>query len=229
MSADSVTPFVVAVTVACPGESAVSKGGSSVDSPTTAVLLETQTAPLTATPKLSRNVKLAVSLTSIVRAAGDKLICVTLPIRVTVTPAEELFPARSRAVSVIALRPGLSGKEHDAFPSLTEASRSLQFTATSPETASLTVPVTWSVELVVTIPTTGEVNVTAGGVRSMFSVTCTRVMLPAESIAMPVIDWPEPSVLTVVGVEQVATATSSWQRKLTVTGVMCQELMGDGN
>src|SRR5262249_26828864 len=96
--------------------------------------------------------------------------------------------------------------------------------AATPESESVTVPVTVTLDPLTVAPLTGELTVTTGGVLSTFKVTVANAVLPARSTAVPVMTCPEPSVVTTIGAVQLATPdVASSHVKLTVTLVLFQE------
>lgn len=108
---------------------------------------------------------------SSVRAAGAIASRPAVPTRVTTTPAENEWPARSRACSTTLFRPGRSGTVHSTDCATTVALSPLQVTSARPDRASDAVPltITWSAD--VTRPSAGAVSTTVGGARSMPTVT----------------------------------------------------------
>jgi hypothetical protein len=72
-------------------------------------------------------------------------------------------------------------------------------TVANPELESLTVPVIVILETPTVVPGDGEAIVNIGGDLSRLTVLCVLAALPAMSVAVPVITWLLPSVLTDVG------------------------------
>jgi len=99
----------------------------------------------------------------------------------------------------------------------------LQVTAETPDTASFTVPTTAAEDEVNVAPFAGEVMLIVGGVLSSLTVIDVEALLPAASVAVPEMIWLAPSVVTVCGAGQLATAeVASLQANVTVTLLLFQ-------
>jgi hypothetical protein len=98
------------------------------------------------------------------------------------------FRATSDATIVIVFEPATSGTEQLKLPLWTVAAAPLQVTLDNPERASLTVPLTGSVELMTVLPFAGEVMARDGAVLSMLRVVVTLAWLPLASVAVAVKD-----------------------------------------
>jgi hypothetical protein len=148
----------------------------------------------------------------------------------TLIVAAEELPARSVPTTVIELDTKLSGTVQEKVEPLTAAGAPLQDTPPTPDKASLMVPETETDGVLTDAPLVGLVILTVGGVRSKFTVALVVAVFEAVSLAVPVITWPAPSVLTVAGEEQLEIgAPPGRQLNVTVTVELFHPLLaGDG-
>ena len=104
----------------------------------------------------------------------------------TLTDCGFELPATSVACRDIVFPPGLSVTEQLNDPAWMVAAEPLQVTAETPERATETLPVTETVGEVTVAPFAGDVMLNAGGVLSRLTVTFVVALLPAVSVAVPV-------------------------------------------
>src|SRR5579859_1273808 len=103
------------------------------------------------------------------------------------------------------------------------AAKPLQETLATPESASVTVPVTCNRALLTNALLSGVVIEITGGVLSILTMAVVLALFPALSTAVPVTVWLAPSLVNDTGALHEATPDSaSAQLKLTVTEVLFQ-------
>src|ERR1041385_8754741 len=107
-------------------------------------------------------------------------------LRVTESGVVVVLPATSVAVTFTVLSPAAKPVEHVNEPLCTRAAIELHEIAATPERASATLPVIWSVGVLTVELFAGEVTVIVGGVLSMLIVALVLALLPALSTAVPV-------------------------------------------
>jgi hypothetical protein len=136
----------------------------------------------------------------------------------TLTVAVAELPARSNPIAVIEFDTELRGTAQENAEPLTVAGAPLQDTPPTPDNASLTEPDTTTYGVLTVAPFVGLVILTTGGVRSKLTVTLVVAVFEAVSVAVPVITWFAPSMLTVAGEEQLEMgAPPGRQVNVTVT------------
>src|SRR5262249_22522366 len=94
---------------------------------------------------------------------------------------------------------GARGWEQMKEETVNVAGEPLHFALATPQSASLTLPLTVITEVVTTGPPGGFVTVTNGGVLSSLTVALVDAELPATSAVVRKMDWELPSVLTSTG------------------------------
>src|SRR5215467_14639134 len=97
------------------------------------------------------------------------------------------------------LIPGVRDWEQLKEEPVNVAGEPLHFALATPESASLTLPLTVITEVRTTAPSRGVVTVTNGGVLSSLTVALVDAELPATSAVDRTMDWELPSVLTSTG------------------------------
>jgi hypothetical protein len=117
----------------------------------------------------------------------------------TLTLAVAEFPALSIPVTVIEFDTELSGTAQEKVVPDTIALPVLQNTPPTPDKVSVIEPDTATYGVLTVEPFVGLVMAIVGGVRSKFTVALVDTELPPVSTAVPVTDWPAPSVLNMAG------------------------------
>src|SRR5258706_10556317 len=122
------------------------------------------------------------------------------------------LPALSAAVTVMGLSPGTRVTRQLNVPPLSVAAAPLQVTVATPESASLTVPLTVMLAFVPELWFGGAVMVTAGAVVSSAICTWAGVVLPVPSVAtaVSVLGPSAPVSVTVVVQAPFANGTSTF-------------------
>ena len=117
--------------------------------------------------------------------AGLNPVMVGPALRITFSDCAVTFPAASNACTLIVFGPAFKVSEHVNDPEPSVAGAPLQATADTPDKASETVPVTLSDDDVNVAPFAGEVMLSEGGVRSMFTEAFAVPEFPAASVTVP--------------------------------------------
>lgn len=117
--------------------------------------------------------------------------------KLTVIVCVELFPATSVATTVIVFDPFVSVAVQLNVPLWTVVDAPLHVTAATPERLSDTVPETTKLAFVTVELFAGEVIARAGAVLSILSVTDAVALSPIASVAVALMTWFAPSVVTV--------------------------------
>jgi hypothetical protein len=176
---------------------------------TVTTALGSSTVPVTVIPLAANN------------ASGAGVVIDSLgPCRLTLTADVELFPATSVACTEIEIEPCVICTEQLNVPPETVAGVLLQVTFANPESASLEAPATGTFAVCVTLASVGEAILTKGGVWSRLTVALALTELPTASVAIPVITWFAPSMLTICVPGHETGGAPPVQTKLTVTGVL---------
>ena len=100
---------------------------------------------------------------------------------------DPVFPARSVAWTRVGFNPSVRAKSQVKVEFETEAGVPLQVTLTTPDRASVMVPVALIAEVLRITPPVGEVISTFGGVLSRLTVALAVAVLPARSVAVPLL------------------------------------------
>ncbi len=215
------------------GPSARSESGRQRAPPSRAVQSAARGAPLAASARLARSIPPGSSRLSSTagRRSSTKLpaagaVTATdggVASRITATAAATGLPATSAAETGIVLAPEVSIHGQVKAPPANGAGTEPHTAPATPDSESVTMPVTVRSGAENRAPRVGEAICTSGGVLSRLTVTLAVAELPAWSVAVPETVWPSPSVVTVTGSGQVAMPLPvSLQRKVTVTSVLFQ-------
>src|SRR5262249_27126134 len=129
--------------------------------------------------------------------------------RLTPTCAEPELAARSRATTVIVLSPGPRGTLQLNEEPATRAGTPLHDTLPTPESRSLTLPLTLSGLAATVTPLAGDVMVTAGAVRSRLTLAWAVALFPARSVTVPATSRAVASSPTVTGEGHCTTPESA--------------------
>ena len=99
-----------------------------------------------------------------------------------------MFPALSVACTVMRFGPIRRGTSHAKLGIEGDATAPLQATLTTPDKASVAVPVMVALAMFRIVPSCGEVITRIGGVLSRLTVAMAVAVFPATSEAVPLID-----------------------------------------